>query len=104
LLGLYQALLRTSLAAEAPRLLPQVDRAIAELVAGQRLGEAALVKAASHAARGDLDAACLTLQRLLEEAPPGQVGWQIPIDPALAVLRGTPQYETVTAALAARAS
>jgi DNA-binding winged helix-turn-helix (wHTH) protein len=104
LLGLYQALSRTGLAPEAPQLLPQIDRAIAELAAGQRLGEAALITAALQGVSGDADAACDTLRRLLDEAPPGQVGWQIPIDPALAIVRGTPQYESVIAMLAARAS
>ena len=104
LLGLHQALMHTSLASEAPRLLSHVDRAIAELVAGGRPGEAALITAASQAVRGDVEGACTTLRRLLEVAPAGQTGWQIPIDPALATLRATPPYDDVAAMLAARAS
>jgi DNA-binding winged helix-turn-helix (wHTH) protein len=104
LVGLYEALRRTTLAGEAQRLLPQIDRAIQELVAGERMGEAALVKAAALIARGDADDACRVLQQLLETAPPGQAGWMIPIDPALAPLRTHPHYPDLMALLAARAA
>jgi DNA-binding winged helix-turn-helix (wHTH) protein len=104
LIGLYTALQMTALAQEAQLLLPQIDLAIAELRAGHRRGEAALIQAAVQAARGDLDAACATLEQLLEAAPPGQVGWQIPIDPALAPLRGHATYPRILALLAARAA
>jgi tetratricopeptide (TPR) repeat protein len=104
LLGLYAAFQRTSLAHEAQSLLAQIDIAVAELRAGHRAGEAALVHAAAQAVRGDLDAACATLEQLLESAPPGQVGWQIPIDPALASIRGHAAYPRILALLAARAA
>lgn len=104
LIGLYQALRETSLAPEAERLNPQIDRAIRELAAGQRLGEAAMVRAAALLARGDSDGAMATLLHLLEAAPPGQVGWLIPIDPALAPLRGHARYPALAALLAARAA
>jgi DNA-binding winged helix-turn-helix (wHTH) protein len=104
LVGLYGALRKTVLAPEAERLDPQIDRAIDELVAGDRRGEAALVKASAAVARGDLDNACVILQHLLEKAPPGQAGWMIPIDPALAPLRAHPRYPQLMALLAARAA
>lgn len=104
LIGLYTALRLTSLAREAELLGPQIDRAIAELTSGQRLVEAALVTAAAHASRGELDAGCATLDGLLQQAPAGQAGWQIPIDPALAPLRAHPQYPRIVALLAARAT
>jgi DNA-binding winged helix-turn-helix (wHTH) protein len=104
LIGLYAAFQKTSLAHEARSLLPQIDLAIAELRAGQRAGEAALVNAAAQAVRGNLDTACATLEQLLESAPPGQVGWQIPIDPALAPVRGHAAYPRILALLAARAA
>jgi tetratricopeptide (TPR) repeat protein len=104
LIGLYQALLQTPLAPNASLLLPQIARSINELIAGGRPSEAALVTAALQIARGDLDAAGATIQQLLEGAPPGQTGWMIPIDPALAPLRSTRGFGRITALLAARAS
>jgi hypothetical protein len=77
---------------------------VTELGAGGRIAEAAMVRAAALVARGDLDAAGLTLQRLLDAAPPGQVGWLIPIDPALAPLRGVAAFEKISARLASRAA
>lgn len=67
-------------AAEAESLLAQVDAGVEELAMSQRLSEAALIKAAVEVARGDTNAACTTLQNLLEQAPPGHAGWLIPID------------------------
>ena len=104
LVGLYSAFRRTALAAEAAQFRPQIERAIDELVAGDRRAEATLVKAAAAVAFGDLDSACTIIQRLLESAPPGQVGWMIPIDPALAPLRIHRQYPQLMALLAARAA
>ena len=86
LIGLYLALKQTSFAVERRLLLSRVDATVSELASGGRLGEAALVAAASQVARGDVESACATLQRLLDAAPPGQAGWIIPIDPALAPL------------------
>jgi tetratricopeptide (TPR) repeat protein len=104
LVGLYSALRQTSLAPEAPLLLPQIDAAVAELVSGERDSEAAIVRAAAEVSRGEADAACATLERLLQSAPPGQAGWQIPIDPALAPLRSHPHYPRLVTLLAARAT
>ena len=104
LIGLYRALMKTSLASEAAVLLPRVDAAIAELAGGRRLAEAAMVSAALAAARSDLDAAAATLHRLLDGAPPGQAGWLIPIDPSLDELRRSPAYAALAAKLALRAA
>ena len=104
LIGLYRALEQTSFAAEPPQLLPKIDGIVAELASGGRLAEAAIVSAASHVARGDVRTACSTLQRLLDDAPPGQAGWLIPIDPALATLRSSSGFEKIAAQLAARAA
>jgi hypothetical protein len=104
LIGLYQSLLHTPLAPSASLVLPQIARTINELIAGGRSSEAALVTAALHIARGDLNAAGAVLQQLVEGAPPGQTGWIIPIDPALAPLRATRGYEQIAAQLAARAA
>jgi tetratricopeptide (TPR) repeat protein len=104
LIGLYSALRRTTLSREARLLWPQIEETIAELAAGQRLVEATLVRAAAEVSRGDTAAACATLERLLESAPAGHAGWQIPIDPALAPVRSHPDYPRIVAALAARAT
>lgn len=104
LIGLYSALRLTTLAREAQLLLPQIDHSVEELAAGQRLVEAVMVRAAAEASRGQADAACAMLEHLLESAPPGQAGWQIPIDPALAALRSRPSYPRIVALLAARAT
>ena len=104
LIGLYRALATTSFAAEMPQLLSRIDEVIAELGAGGRMGEAALVSAARAAARGELAAGCAVLQRLLDNAPPGQAGWLISIDPALAPLRTAHGFDDLMARLAARAA
>ena len=104
LLGLYRALMRTSLAPEAEILVPRIDAAIAELASGGRLSEAAMVTAAALTARGELDGAYAILHRLLDEAPPGQAGWLIPIDPALAELRQAHAFAALAAKLAIRAA
>ena len=104
LIGLYLALATTSLAPETHLLLTRIDEVVAELGAGGRLGEAAIISAATSAARGDLQAGCLVLQRLLDTAPPGQAGWLISIDPALASLRAAAGFDDLIAKLAARAA
>jgi tetratricopeptide (TPR) repeat protein len=104
LAGLYTALQKTSLAREAATLLSQIDQRVVELRSADRTAEAALVTAAAHGARGELEAGCETLVQLLDVAPPGQAGWQIPIDPALAPLRAHQRFATVLAMLAARAA
>jgi DNA-binding winged helix-turn-helix (wHTH) protein/Flp pilus assembly protein TadD len=104
LIGLYLAFQQTSLAPEAPQLLPKIEEIVAELASGGRRAEAAIVSAALHVARGDVDTACDVLQRLLDEAPPGQAGWLIPIDPALATLRSSSGFEKIAAQLATRAA
>ena len=43
-------------------------------------------------------------RRLLEQAPPGQVGWMIPIDPALQALRHHANFAHVAKLLSTRAS
>lgn len=103
LVGLYAAFQQTSLAREAQGLLPQIDRVIADLSMTGSGVEAALVSAAAHVVRGDLAAGCDTLTRLLESAPAGHAGWQIPIDPALMALRAHAKFPRVLALLAARA-
>jgi tetratricopeptide (TPR) repeat protein len=104
LVGLYRALAQVGAADEASEAFRRVDRTLAELVRGGRVPEAALIRAASLAASGQDSAAIATLNQLLDQAPPGQTGWQIPIDPALAPLREHPAFAPLVTKLAARAS
>lgn len=104
LVGLYMAFQQTSLARDARSLLAQLDQTVVELSRTDHSGEAALIAAATEGARGNLDAGCAMLERMLLEAPPGHAGWLIPIDPALAPLRAHTRFAQVLALLAARAA
>jgi DNA-binding winged helix-turn-helix (wHTH) protein len=104
LLGLEQALARTSLAPESALLLPRIDQAIEELTRGGRMTEAAFVAAANLTARGRHEMATQILEHLLDRAPAGHTGWLIPIDPSLTALREHAAFERVLARLATRAA
>jgi DNA-binding winged helix-turn-helix (wHTH) protein/Tfp pilus assembly protein PilF len=104
LLGLQRALARRRRATDAASLAPRLATCIGELASAGRGAEAAMLRAGVEAARGNADAACDVLARLLEDAPLGQTGWMIPIDPALALLRGRPSFDAVLTLLSARAA
>jgi DNA-binding winged helix-turn-helix (wHTH) protein/Flp pilus assembly protein TadD len=104
LLGLSRALARARKADEAQVARRQVDETLAALTKGGRVAEAALVTAAAHSAEDRKDDAIATLNALLDHAPPGQVGWQIPVDPALSNLRRHPDFDRLLARVSARAS
>jgi DNA-binding winged helix-turn-helix (wHTH) protein/Tfp pilus assembly protein PilF len=104
LVGVYRAMSQQRRAAEAKKTLLEIDRAIEELTAAGRPGEATLIAAVAQAARGDDDGACATIASLLAQAPPGHVGWLIPIDPAFAPLRLHSRFAEVSALLSARAT
>jgi hypothetical protein len=90
--------------ADARALESRVKNCLDELRDAGRLAEAALLGSAANVARGRVTEASDVLERLLKQAPPGQVGWMIPIDPALRELREHPSMEPVVALLSARAS
>jgi hypothetical protein len=96
--------LQANAVSEAGQVLHRVEDTVAALLTGGRASEAALVRAAAESASGRPDAAISTLDRLLDQAPPGQVGWQIPVDPAIADLRTHPAFPRVLTRVAARAS
>jgi DNA-binding winged helix-turn-helix (wHTH) protein len=81
-----------------------VEKAIADLTRSERHTEAALVAAGAQAARGEIDQAVATLDRLLTSAPPGPAGWIIPIDPMLAAIHENRGKQALFARLAARAA
>lgn len=103
-LGLAQALLALDETADGNRELARVREQLADLQRVNGTVDVAIVGAGELVARGELDAALQTLSRLLTDAPPGSAGWSLPIEPFLAPLRHLPAFETLLAALSARAS
>ena len=87
----------------ASEFLAHADRAIHELVASQRSTEAAMARAYWLVASGKPDAACDTLALMLDSAPPGTAGWNLPVEPWLAPIRHTPSCRRVLSRLAERA-
>jgi len=70
---------------------------------GGRPADAGIVRAHILTAEGDLTLAAATLQRLLDDAPPGFTGWAVPVDPLLRQLTGTTGFAAVLTRLADRA-
>ena len=103
-LGLCAALTRTGDLPEADMIRLSTDEAVAELMRGERVGEAALVAAGQELVRRRTAEAIDILGRLLSDAPPGPAGWIIPVDPMLADLRLAPGQPALLATLAARAA
>jgi tetratricopeptide (TPR) repeat protein len=104
LIGLHKALIHVGAVDEGTAALRRVAMTVAELTTGGRDAEAALIRAAAATTAGEHDAALSILDRLLDHAPLGQVGWQLAIDPALTDLRTAPGFERLVARVAARAS
>lgn len=103
-LGLYAVALRSGDTAATETLKEATARAVAELIRGERHGEATLVQAGELIARGQTAQAVELLDRLLVEAAAGPTGWIVPVDPMLAAVRFAPGRATLLARLAARAS
>ena len=78
--------------------LPDWERAIHDLESG------ALARGVIQAARGEAAAAAATLQKVLDEAPPGFAGWWLPVDPMLRQAIEGEQLRRVMATVAERAS
>ena len=87
----------------AAALMAHADRAIQELQSSNRLREAATARACWQVASGEGDAACETLLTMIEGAPAGTTGWNLPVEPWLAPIRGTSACQRVFARLAERA-
>jgi hypothetical protein len=62
-----------------------------------------MLEAAIATARGDEATALRLLEAAMQTAPPGPLGWTLPIDPVFSSLRGTPRMTAILSALAARA-
>jgi tetratricopeptide (TPR) repeat protein len=102
-LGVYTVLARQTEAREIDEWKLATDRAVTELVRGERPTEAALVSAGERIVFGQTSEAVDILDRLLTEAPSGPAGWILPVDPMLAPILRTPGGSALLAKLAARA-
>jgi DNA-binding winged helix-turn-helix (wHTH) protein/tetratricopeptide (TPR) repeat protein len=76
----------------------------ARLRSARRDGDAALLEAASHAARGEADQAIGGVQQAVAAAPAGPFGWFLPIDPLFVGVRDMPAFRAVLATIAGRAT
>jgi DNA-binding winged helix-turn-helix (wHTH) protein len=79
-------------------------RALDGLARGHKEADAALVRAATLAWRGETDAAIELLIDLVGRAPPGPTGWHVGADPMFLPLRLHSRWPTLLAAVAARAA
>lgn len=66
--------------------------------------DAAVVHAAMLMASGDLEAAVRVIDRALAEAPPGNAGWLLPVEPLLNVAAASDAWAPVLARLRTRAA
>jgi hypothetical protein len=90
-------------AAGAANLMAHADRTIQELLAGGRRIAAETARAQWQVASGEPEAACQTLVSMIDAAPPGTAGWNLPVEPWLAPIRDTPACQRVFARLRERA-
>lgn len=103
LVGLAQSFLARGHRDRAASLLAHASRAIDELVASGRDGDAMLSRAQWLMANGRTADALTSLNASLVKAPIGPAGWSIPIEPWLTSERHTPSFAGVLATLADRA-
>jgi DNA-binding winged helix-turn-helix (wHTH) protein/TolB-like protein/Tfp pilus assembly protein PilF len=86
------------------RTLRQKVLAIVETLSSHRPVEAAIVWAQLHGAEGRPREAAQALSDMLQTAPAGFAGWTIPVDPLLAQLAGTKEFQRILTLLARRAA
>jgi DNA-binding winged helix-turn-helix (wHTH) protein len=103
LLGLAQAQSRQGRRTDAEASVAQARTAIDELRAHDRATEATMAAACADALAGREGAAIHALDDLLAQAPPGQAGWTIPVEPFCVSLRPLPAFRSVLDRLGARA-
>jgi DNA-binding winged helix-turn-helix (wHTH) protein/tetratricopeptide (TPR) repeat protein len=103
LIGLAMACRATGERDRAEVLMDHADQAIRELQLSNRPREAATARACWQVASGAGDAACETLLAMIDSAPPGTTGWNLPLEPWLAPIRDMPQCRRVFTRLAERA-
>jgi transcriptional activator of cad operon len=103
LVGRAAALARLGPAADAAQARQAADAAAAGLMRVGRLVDVALCRAADLALQSDDAGACRVLSELVDRAPAGPAGWNIPIEPAFTSLRGSAPFESILSRVAARA-
>lgn len=103
LLGLATACHRAGLTHEVDAGIDQAARAVGELHSGNRTAEAVIAGAFCHIVGGRPHEAIGALEQLLAKAPPGFVGWTIPIEPFFAALRSHVPFQMILSRLAERA-
>ena len=104
LLGLADAFHRVGLTSQRDAAIQHATRAAADLRSNGRVGEAAMASAFCHVVSERPAEAVQTLEQLLVAAPPGFVGWTIPIEPFFTALRPNLSFQAVLRRLADRAS
>jgi DNA-binding winged helix-turn-helix (wHTH) protein/tetratricopeptide (TPR) repeat protein len=104
LIGLSHAHARSGRQATAHAALEHAWRSIDELQRNGRAAEAAMARAFAHVVAGRDGDAIAVLVTLLNDAPPGFVGWTIPIEPLLGNLQSQAGFRAVVSKLADRAS
>ena len=103
LLGLGTACHRAGLTHEGDASIDQAACAVGELHSGSRTAEAVIAGAFCHIVGGRPHEAIGALEQLLVKAPPGFVGWTIPIEPFFAALRSHVSFQMILSRLAERA-
>jgi DNA-binding winged helix-turn-helix (wHTH) protein/tetratricopeptide (TPR) repeat protein len=103
LLGLAMAARLASMPELAREPIARLERAAAAEREAGRTESAAMLDAATSAAQGDDEGALDRLDAVMQTAPPGPLGWALPIDPVFSSLRGTPRMAAILSALSARA-
>lgn len=98
------ALLEREGSPEADDITARADQVSGTLAAGGRAAEAALCRATRQVIGDDAAAALVTLERLLDEAPPDHTGWTLPIEPWLTPLHGHTAFDVLRRRLAQRAA
>ncbi len=102
-LGLVAVRQRQQRVTDAEQAMTRARKAMDELRAHGRSGEATMAAAFSQVLSDRLPEAVLTLEELLSDAPPGFAGWTMPVEPFLTPLRGDASFRRVLTILSERA-
>ena len=103
LVGLGAALLMSNDRKGADGAFARANAAIDGLRRGGRAPEACLAEASLHSVRGEKAEAITLLKRLVDRPELPFAGWTLPIEPLLAALRQTADFQSVLATLAQHA-
>ena len=104
LCGLAAAYAAADMTDQAREMTSRAQQTIDRLRQAKRMAEAAIAAASLEVRANRHVQAATTLQQMLANAVPGPAGWTIPVEPALAPLRGRDDFHRVLRTLADRAS